>query len=168
MSHVSLSSRTFLIRGVSLLASALTLLVFVGCSDDGLGKRYSVYGTVTYKGTPVENGTITFYLTGGKDADARGASGSINNGSYTLSTIGGDDGAFPGDYVVAISARTPDFSQAKANQAKTGGSMRQDDVAKAYKTAPSPIPTKYESTTTSGLKAKVEARSNKIDFPLTD
>jgi hypothetical protein len=144
------------------------MLVVIGCgAGDELGKRYSVYGTVTYKGTPLEVGTITFYSTG-KDADSRGASGVIKDGSYTLSTIGGDDGAFPGDYVVAIAARAPDMSLAKANQEKTGGSMRQDDVAKAFKEAKSSIPKKYESTNNSGLKAKVEARSNKIDFDLTD
>ena len=60
-----------------------------------------------------------------------------------------------------------DMSQAKANQEKTGGSFRQDDVAKAYKNAKSSIPRKYESPE-AGLKAKVEARSNTINFPLTD
>jgi hypothetical protein len=113
-------------------------------------------------------GTVTFYAIGGQNAETRGASGAIENGSYTLSTIGGDDGAFPGEYTVAISARAPDMSLAKANQAKSGGSFRQDDVAKAYKKAPSPIPKKYENTNTSGLKAKVETRSNKIDFELKD
>jgi hypothetical protein len=153
---------------MSTFASALAMLVVIGCgTSDELGKRYPVYGTVTYKGTPLEVGTITFYATG-KDAEARGARGSIKDGADTLSTIGGDDGAFPGDYEVAVAARAPDMSLAKANQEKTGGSMRQYDVAKAFKTASSPIPKKYESTNDSGLKAKVEARSNKIDFELTD
>lgn len=169
MPHASLISRRFLIQGMCSFASALAMLVVIGCgADDELGKRYPVYGTVSYKGTPLEVGTITFYATGGKDSETRGASGSIKNGSYTLSTIGGDDGAFAGDYVVAVSARAPDMSLAKANSEKSGGTFRQDDVAKAYKKAESPIPKKYESTNTSGLKAKVEARSNKIDFELTD
>ena len=77
--------------------------------------------------------------------------------------------AFPGDYQVAIAARQPDMSDAKANTEKVGGgSYRQDDVAKAFAKAPSPIPKKYESTQESGLKAKVVAGSNSIDFPLTD
>jgi hypothetical protein len=167
MWHCTLISRRWLARVLTILISATGTVLFFGCGDDGLGQRYKVYGTVTYKGTPLEVGTVTFYATG-KDAETRGASGSIVNGAYTLSTIGGDDGAFAGDYVVAISARAPDMSLAKANQQKTGGSMRQDDVAKAYKEASTPIPKKYESTTTSGLKATVTTGSNKIDFPLTD
>ena len=96
------------------------------------------------------------------------ATGAIKGGSYTLSTIGGDDGAFPGDYIVAIASKVPDMSTAKTNSEKSGGTFRQDDVAKAFKKAESVIPKKYESTETSGLKAKVEAHSNKIDFPLSD
>jgi hypothetical protein len=168
MSYASLISRRVLIQAISTFSCALAFVVVIGCSDDSLGKRSPVSGTVTYKGAPLEVGTISFYATGGKDAETHGATGPITNGSYTLSTIGGDDGAFPGDYVVAISARKPDMSKAKANQAKTGGSFRQDDVAEAYKNAPSAIPKKYESTDTSGLKATVTSGSNKIDFPLTD
>jgi len=149
------------------LASALGLLMVIGCGDDGLGKRYPVSGKVTYKDQPVETGTVTFFATG-KDAETRGATGSIKDGSYSMSTIGGEDGVFPGDYQVSISSRKADMSQAKANQEKTGGSFRQDDVAKAYKNAESLIPKKYESTEKSGLTAKVEARSNNIDFKLTD
>jgi hypothetical protein len=169
MAHALFRSRRLLTKSAAILASTLAIVVVIGCgADDALGKRYAVYGTVTYKGQPLEVGTVAFYATGGQNAETRGATGSITNGSYTLSTIGGDDGAFPGDYTVAISARVPDLTQAKANQAKSGGSYRQDDVAKAYKQAASPIPKKYENTNTSGLKAKVETHSNKIDFDLKD
>ena len=150
------------------LASALGLLMVIGCGDDGLGKRYPVSGKVTYKNQPLATGTVTFYATGGKDAETRGATGAIKDGSYSMSTIGGEDGVFPGDYQVAIASLNVDMSQAKANQEKVGGSFRQDDVAKAYKSAESVIPKKYGSTEKSGLKAKVEARSNTIDFPLSD
>jgi hypothetical protein len=153
---------------VATLASALGLLVVIGCGDDGLGKRYPVSGKVTYKSEPVAIGTVTFFATSGKDAETHGATGAIKDGYYSMSTIGGEDGVFPGDYQVSIAARKADMSQAKANQEKTGGSFRQDDVAKAYKNAESLIPKKYESTEKSGLKAKVEAHSNTINFDLTD
>jgi hypothetical protein len=157
-----------LIQAFGTLGSALAVIAVLGCGDDGLAKRYSVSGNVTYKGAPVAVGSISFYSTAAQGAETRNASGSIKDGYYSLSTIGGDDGAFPGDYLVAISARTPDMSQAKANADKVGGSYRQDDVAKAFAKAPSAIPKKYESTEKSGLKATVVAGSNKIDFPLTD
>ena len=147
--------------------SACALLAILGCGDDGLGKRYPVSGTVTYKGQPVENGSISFYASGA-GSETRGAAGVITGGKYTLSTQSENDGAFPGDYLVAITARDADMSEAQANAAKHGGSARQDDVAKAYATAKSLIPKKYEVPEQSGLKAKVEAKSNTIPFDLTD
>ncbi|AMV36814.1 hypothetical protein [Planctomyces sp. SH-PL62] len=156
-------------RATRFLFAPLALALIVpGCSDDGLGDRYKVSGTVTYKDKPVSSGSIQFYPAGGGGPDQRGATGVITDGSYTLSTQGNDDGAFPGDYVVAITARKPDMGEAKANAEKIGGLYRQEDVAKAYKKASSDIPTKYESPESGGLKAKVEAKSNTIDFTLTD
>jgi len=161
--------RTSTLKMAGALAWAFALLSIVGCGDDGLGNRYPVSGKVTYKGEPLAVGSISFYpAIGAAGSEVRGATGSITDGYYTLSTIGGDDGAFPGDYVVAISARKPDMSKAKANTDKTGGSYRQDDVAKAFQTAASPFPKKYESTQESGLKRTVTAGRNTIDFELTD
>jgi len=146
---------------------SFALFAILGCADDGLGKRYPVSGTVTYKGEPLAKGTISFYSTSGAGAEARGAFGTITNGKYTLSTQGESDGAFPGDYVVGVSSKEVDLSQAEKNVVK-GGSFRQDDVMKANKSAKSLIPKKYEVPETGGLKAKVEAKSNRFDFDLTD
>jgi len=156
--------RMLLVSSIRGLLPVLSLLLF-GCGDDGLGKRYSVSGTVTYKGQPLEKGAISFYATG-EGAEARGAAGVITDGQYTLSTQSEGDGAFPGDYLVVISARQPDLSAAAKHV--NGGSYRQDDVMKANKNAKSLIPKKYEVPEQSGLKAKVEAKSNTIDFTLTD
>jgi len=70
-------------RAVVALAG-VWLVIVVGCSDTtGLAKRYPVSGTVNYLGKPVEKGTITFTPT---QADGRTASGTITNGSYSLTT----------------------------------------------------------------------------------
>jgi hypothetical protein len=167
MPDLSTISRSPAARVAGVFASGLALLLVIGCGDDGLGKRYPVSGTVKYKGANVANASITFYPAGGQTEEKRGATGVVKDGYYKLSTIGNDDGAFPGDYLVAISARTPDMSKAKENAAK-GGSFRQDDVAKAFKKAGSEIPVKYESPEGGGLKAKVEAKSNTFDFELKD
>jgi len=153
----------------ALLLAPLSLgLLALGCGDDGLGQRYKVSGNVTYQGKPVSNGSIQFFPAGNATDGQRGATGVVKDGYYTLSTQGDDDGAFPGDYVVTITARAPDMTEAKANADKIGGLARQEDVAKAYKKAPSEVPQKYESPQQGGLTAKVEARSNTLDFDLTD
>jgi major membrane immunogen (membrane-anchored lipoprotein) len=155
-------------RAWNLAAVAAASLLIVGCGDDGLGERHKVSGTVTYKDQPVAAGSISFFPAGGGSADQRGATGVIKDGYYSLSTQGDDDGAFPGDYLVSITARNPDMAKAQENADKIGGLYRQEDVAKAYKKAPSAIPQKYESPEQGGLKAKVEPKSNTINFTLTD
>src|SRR4051794_30018693 len=111
----SASLRRSMTMTATTLASALGLLMFICCGDDGLGKRYPVSGKVTYKNDPVANASIAF-IASGENAEKRGATGVVKDGYYTLSTLGGDDGAFPGDYKVSITAREADMSQAKANQ----------------------------------------------------
>src|SRR5262249_41391766 len=103
-------------------------LVF-GCgADDGFGRRWPVRGTVTYNGQPLEAGRITFDPVA-TDGSARVAAGTIRDGSYTLSTAGGDDGALPGKYQVAIVSRTADYS--KVQGITEGGAARQSDVFNA-------------------------------------
>jgi major membrane immunogen (membrane-anchored lipoprotein) len=150
------------------LMAMMGLVAIVGCgSDDGLGDRYAVKGKVTYKGEPLKQGKISFYpVTPDPKGINSGAFGNIENGTYSLSTRGDDDGAFPGEYTVSIVARDVDMSKAAANV--KGGVFKQDDVSKAYRTAKSLIPQKYEVAETSGLKASVKSSSNSIDFELTD
>lgn len=156
------------VRVARALAAVVASAMLGGCGDDGLGTRYPVSGSVTYKGEPVASASITFYPAGAPTGDQRGATGVVDGGWYTLSTAGGDDGAFPGDYVVSLTARNPDLTEAQSNIEGKGGSMRQDDVAKAFKNAKGAIPLKYESPESGGLTAKVEAKSNKINFELQD
>lgn len=149
----------------ALISGALLLPMISGCGDDGLGSRYSVSGTVTHKGQPIEEGAITFTPV---DVNGRPATGSIAKGKYSLSTIGTNDGAMPGDYKVGISSRVPDLSKAQKNAEKTGGILRQDDVAKAYAQAKGGVPPKFEVGETSGLTAKVGAKSNSINFDVPE
>ncbi len=143
-------------------------LLIAGCGDDsGLAQRYPVRGTVSYKGAPLPEGTISFKPTSSDDPNARAASGVIKDGSYELTTATEGDGALPGKYAVTISSRVADFSKAEAN-VKGGGMMRQDDVAKAYKNAKKATPARYELPETSGLTYEVKAQTNQADFALTD
>jgi len=166
MPIVSWISRRFRVGAAGVLASGFALLL-AGCGDDGLGDRYPVSGMVTYKGEPVPSASISFYPVGGSTGEQRGASGTVKDGYYTLSTQGDDDGAFPGEYQVSITARNPDMSKAKETASKIGGLMSQNDVARAYRKAKSSIPLKYESPD-AGLRAKVEPGSNTFNFDLVD
>jgi hypothetical protein len=169
-----LNRKQVLARSLAVLAGPALLLI-VGCSDDGLAKRYAVSGTVKYKGEPVAKARISFVP---KDAAGRGASGDVENGSFSLSTLSPGDGALPGEYKVTVDEREVDEAALKADTAKTIGKKNKGDLkiampipelqAKALKKAKSSIPGKYQIDATSDLTAKVEEKSNKFEFELKD
>jgi hypothetical protein len=161
------------VRYALTVLAAPTLFFVLGCGDDGLGKRYPVHGTVSYKGAPVAKGTISFVP---EDKEGRGATGKIDNGSYSLTTQTPDDGAFPGKYTVTVDTRevgqaaqqaaTEKF--AKENKIEGLKEVPQEVQAKRIAKAEGTTPIKYMAPQSSDLKATVEAQSNKFDFELKD
>jgi hypothetical protein len=161
------------------LVTALVVAGFLGvlgCSDNsGLPPRYPVSGMVTYKGQPLEKGTINFLPDDA--AQGRGATGEISNGKYRLSTTETQgDGALPGSYKVTINALDADLSKAdedtkklaqKAN-VQAGGMPDQVAVAKVFKEAKNAVPAKYAQIATSGLAAEVKPEPNTFNFDLAD
>jgi len=143
------------------IVSSLFALVF-GCGDDGFGKRYPVSGNVTYKDEPVAKGSITFTPVN----PGRPASGAIQNGRYSLTTVDPEDGALAGQYKVTIMAKDVDYASLVA-KAK-GSAIRQPDIIKAGASAKLMVPQKYQLPDTSGLTATVEEKSNTLNFKLTD
>jgi hypothetical protein len=147
------------------------LFVLASCgTEDGLGKRYPVSGTVKYNGSPLEKGEINFIS---EDMSKNfGATGIITNGSYTLSMGGDGDGAQVGKYKVTISAKEDYNEKAQADFKKETGSLSPkllpNFVAKAAAAAKSLIPAGYGDARTTTLKAEVEAKSNTLDFNLSD
>ena len=113
-------------RFLALLAVCGVVAITSCGTEDGFGKRYAVSGTVTYNGSPLEKGTISFVP---DDPKSVGASGVIENGSYTLSTAGEKDGARAGKYKVTISSKEDASAKAKADFEK---------VAKGAKPRPRP------------------------------
>src|SRR5262245_16321016 len=158
-------------RRVSRLSALFVGLNLVaGCSDDGFGRqRYSVQGTVTYMGENLAKGQISF-VPDAKDGQA--ASGPIEDGYYSLTTLTPGDGALPGKYKVTVVAT--DYDPEKVQTATRaigmppGAAPPQPLVAKVRKEAKSKIPTRYNLPTTTDLTADVEARSNTMDFELKD
>lgn len=142
-----------MIAGLSLFAT--------GCGGDGLGRRYPVTGTVTYRNLPVRAGIITFHPS---DPEGRVAAGTITDGSYRLATLGDDDGALPGSYTVTVVAK----EAGRPLGGPVPGKSLQAQRAAATKTAKNLVPAKYQSTRSSGLTREVEAKHNRFDFELVD
>jgi major membrane immunogen (membrane-anchored lipoprotein) len=152
-----------------LAVPALFILASCG-TEDGFGKRYPVSGTVKYNGSPLEKGEISFVT---EDMSKNfGATGTITNGSYTLSMGGDSDGAQAGKYKVTISAKEDYSEKARADFQKETGSTSPKVLgtfaAKAAAAAKSLIPAGYGDARTTTLKAEVEAKSNTLDFNLSD
>jgi hypothetical protein len=82
-------------------ATALMTIAVVGCGsgDPDAIKAVPAAGTVTYKGKPIETGTIGFI-----PAKGRPASGQITNGQFTMMTYTDGDGAIPGHHAVTVNA----------------------------------------------------------------
>lgn len=159
------------------LAAAAAIVLASCSSEDGLGKRYPVSGTVTYNDQPLEKGAISFVP---EDSKGVGASGAIENGAYTLSTGGNDDGARAGKYKVVITAREDtsakakaDFEKARAARKDVSGTEQlaivpKQFAAKAAAQAKSLIPPGYGDSRTTTLMAEVKEQSNTIPFKISD
>jgi len=93
--------RFMIVRRLSGLAAGLALILAVaGCSGDpDMVAAVPASGTVTFKGKPLETGTVQFVPTKG-----RGAVGTIKDGKFTLTTYKENDGAVPGQHTVTVAA----------------------------------------------------------------
>ncbi len=151
-----------------LAAEALLTVLSIGlagCSDDGLGKRYPVAGTVTYDGKPLASGSINFIP---ETAESRSATGMIVDGNYSLTTHKPGDGALPGKFKVTITSYAGDLAKVKADAEKAfdAKNAMPDQLAVGAAQKKSLIPERYGSFEGSGLSADVQERSNRIDFAL--
>jgi hypothetical protein len=178
--------RSLFTRGGLAALAASSTLVIASCgesSDFGLGPRYPVSGTVTYNGKPLERGQINF--TPEDPTKGVGAMGHVENGSYTLSTVGDKDGARPGKYKVTVTAKEDSEDRAKAEfekaKAKFKGKIQgvgtgtensaripREFLTRASREAKSLIPAGYGDARTTKLTAEVNEQSNTIDFKLSD
>jgi hypothetical protein len=148
-------------RYCTVIFACIALLPLLGCgADDGIGKRYSVSGKVTYKGEPVQRGNVSFAPEG---VGGRGANGVIKNGYYSrMTTLTPGDGVLPGKYKVGINANFTDMSKA----ASINGGMYQGSRFAGPRIKV--IPEKYVSPETSGLTYEVKPESNTFDIDLQE
>ncbi len=137
-----------------------------GSPDDGFtGARGQVSGTITLDGQPLEKGCQVLFMAQNGGYTATGVVG--DGGRYTLVYAAGE-GLPVGDYKVQVAPPVA-VDSSSANQpvdpAKMASQMKlQRGAQKAEDTGP--VPSKYKSTDTSGLRFKLEANQNTADFNL--
>ena len=133
---------SLLLRSTAVAAVALCL---AGCG--GGSRTVPVRGTVTFKGKPVPNGTVTFIPDSGPHA-----TGEIGpDGSYTLTTYKTGDGAVPGSYKVVVVAMQDTSTQLPEDRTPL---------------PPPIVPTSTRASRHTDLKAEVKDEENTIDFDL--
>jgi hypothetical protein len=116
------------------LAAVVSALGFLGCGGDGL-TRVPVEGTVTAKGVPVGNATVSFL-----PADVTKGEGGIGttdaDGRFTLTgSRRGDSGVVPGRYKVRVSRFVDRDGTVLSSDAK------QADFPHAVESVPAPFST---------------------------
>jgi hypothetical protein len=83
----------------ALLGSLVLVIVVSGCGDGGSGNYQAIHGSVTFRGEPLDDGTIQFFGVGEQPGLRGGAM--IRDGSYELPR---EHGLAPGTYLVRISS----------------------------------------------------------------
>jgi hypothetical protein len=142
--------------------SLLSLVPLAGCSGDpNMPKLGRVHGKVTYKGKPVESGTVTFNPVLGKGGETgQNATGQIAaDGTYEMTTFNTGDGAIVGEHMVAVVVR----EKGSENQGKPRADSTIDYTQPKIVT-----PTKYASVETSPLRFTVREGDNTFDIELKD
>ena len=158
-------------RSPLVLASGVLALALASCgTDDGLGRRYPVSGSVTYNGQPLEKGEISFIP---DQPQGLGATGIVEAGSYAMSTAGDRDGVRAGKYKVTITAKEDTYAKAqeafkKASGRENPGMVPRQFLTEAAATAKNLIPPGYGDVRTTTLVAEVPESSTTIDFKLSD
>jgi hypothetical protein len=132
-------------RAVALVALAAGLLAGCGKSEP---QRGEVEGTVTFKGSAVTEGMVTFQKAGFA-ADAKIGP----DGRYSITEAGGLP---PGEYTVTV---TPAVFEDRSDPTLPPGTMSE-------KKAPN-IPEKYRREGSTPFKKTVTAGKNTIDLDMT-
>ena len=158
------------------------LALTAGCSGKGNMSAAKVSGKVTYNGSPVTGGSVTFHYANMKDEQGH----DLTNQSVSC-TIG-PDGTYSntdmpvGDTVVTVETESAKHETASAADyaQKMGGKMAGKGGGK-IEASPAPpgfegnkggayvkIPAKYADKSSSGLKKNLSRGSNTFDIPLSD
>lgn len=138
------------------LALAVSCFMLAGCGGSSGPKTIPASGLVTYKGQPVERGTVTFSPADPKVTVATTAS--IVKGQYQTEK---GLGLTAGDYKVVVMAYKTNLAASETKDKPPAATKPEDNLA---------VPQKYTSYKTTDLELKVTAKdaSVKKDFDLKD
>jgi hypothetical protein len=142
-------------RGSGVGTVLVILIAMSGCSERSgppadAPKMAPVTGTVTYKGQPAINCTVTFHPQG----PGNPARGEVKeSGRFTLSTYEQFDGAAIGHHVVTVEFVPVGTLPGQEAETANGGA---------------PVPKKYSSPDTSPLLVEVKEGSNNLELKLED
>jgi len=126
---------------------------FTGCGGDSL-ETHAVSGTVQHDGKPLSNVGVTFTPwdgTAGPPAVGR----TDENGNFTLSTFGEEDGAVTGTHRVTVAV----VGSASGEEGPTSA----DEYAPA---PPPPFPKKYMTPDSSDIEVNVPADTDAGDLKI--
>jgi len=148
MHHSKSSPQNLTCHSVTCLVLLLTSWLSGGCGGaDRYGPFARVRGTVTYRGQPVSEGSVSFFNSERNIA----ASGVLSaDGSYTL-LFGGKQNIPVGKYVVTVVPPAADFEPGEAPPPPTNIEN---------------IPRKYQSRETTDLSVEVRDTGEEFDFEL--
>ena len=136
-------------------ACVLSILGTLGCSKGGI-PTYPVAGTIKYEsGQPVPGAVITFSVVGPIDKDHKvSATGTADEqGNFTITTYGPDDGALEGQHQITVHEPAPPPGWDRDTQGAP----------------PKKIPPKYYSFGTSGLDIDVKTDGpNELNIVIAD
>ncbi|MSR60625.1 MAG: carboxypeptidase regulatory-like domain-containing protein [Planctomycetaceae bacterium] len=137
------------------------LCLFSGCGQEKATKPKTakVSGVVVYKGDPVEGASVKFFADESLKSPRLGGGTTNENGEFTISTFGIDDGAVVGNHVVTVtkisSGGEPPMTQDESN-ALAPIVINPKAVIKQE------LPQKYASEKSSPLKVEVIADENNV------
>ena len=138
-----------LIRETQSLAFALVAVLAVsavGCggSDKNRVVVHPVQGAIQFRGQPVEGAFVSLHPKTSAEGVPNPRATVAKDGSFTVSTYDGNDGAPEGEYVVTVQWYKP----VRQGNDLVGG--------------PNVLPVKYASARTSDLKIRIAAGENRL------
>lgn len=156
-------------RTQSLLPALLLMLAVSGCggaSGDGFtGERGDVAGTITLDDQPLPKGCQVIFMA---EKGGYTATGVVEDGGKYKLVYGGGKGLPVGEYQIQLTAPvvTEEAAAPVDPIAMAGKAKLTRKSAKSLESS-GPFPSKYASTTSSGLKHTVKPSANTVDLKLS-